>query len=302
MRFIDNYFYAPNLAQKIIIFALLPISFLYFLVATARRKCSIYRDFNIPIISIGNLIAGGSGKTPFLLEIAKKYEHIAIISRGYKRKSKGLIIVSNNGKILCDVKQCGDEAFMLAVELKNASVIVSENRVKGILEAKKLGAKIIFLDDGFRFNFKKLNIILSPKLEPYYKFCLPSGIYRENPFYKNARDLRLKEGLDYKRRVEIINESERMLLVTAIANAGRLREFLGKNIVGEIILGDHANFDLEALEREFRAKNATSILVTKKDLVKLANCKLEISQLVLKMEINNEILLNIDNYIKENLA
>ena len=89
MRFIDSYFYKPNFYQKVLSVLLLPISLLYFIAATLRRKFQRYIDFKIPIISVGNLVAGGSGKTPLLQELAKKYEDVAIVSRGYKRKSKG---------------------------------------------------------------------------------------------------------------------------------------------------------------------------------------------------------------------
>ena len=234
MRFIDRYFYKPNFLHICISIVLLPISIFYLIIATLRRKCAKYYDFKIPIISVGNLIAGGSGKTPFICEIARDFKSVAVISRGYKRKSKGLVVVSHNGEICATQEQSGDEAFLIALSLKNASVIVSKDRVAGILEAQKLGAKIIFLDDGFRFNFKKLNIILSPKLEPFFKLPLPSGIYRENPFAKG--DLNLKEGVDYTREVGIENATARMLLLTAIANPTRLDEFLPPNIIGKIFL------------------------------------------------------------------
>ncbi|MDE6886490.1 MAG: tetraacyldisaccharide 4'-kinase [Helicobacteraceae bacterium] len=301
MRFVDKYFYKPNFYHKILSFILLPLSLLYLLVATFRRKCARYYDFKIPLISIGNLIAGGSGKTPFLLEIAKDYENIAVISRGYKRKSKGLLIVSKNGKILSSQEQSGDEAYLLAKNLPNASVIVSKNRIKAILEAKKMGAKIIFLDDGFRFNFKKLNIILTPKLEPYFRLPLPSGLYRENPFYKNKNDLILKEGVDYIREVFIQNATDRMLLLTAIANPSRLDEFLPNNIIGKITLNDHSNFNLESISKKFYELNATSLLVTKKDEVKLKNCKIKLSILALKLNIDNQIKDKIKCYIESNL-
>lgn len=296
MRFIDRYFYKPNFLHFCISFILLPISLFYLIVATLRRKCAKYYDFKIPIISVGNLIVGGTGKTPFLCEIAKDFENVAVISRGYKRKSKGLLIVSKNGKICATQEQSGDEAHLIALTLKNASVIVSKNRVDGILEAQKLGAKVIFLDDGFRFNFKKLSIVLSPKLEPFFKLPLPSGIYRENPFAKG--DLMLKEGVDYTREVGIENASARMLLLTAIANPKRLDEFLPQGVIGKILLRDHAVFDLAFLRAEFRRTGATSLLVTRKDFVKLQQCELPLSILTLKIHIDSAILARIKEYVE----
>ena len=297
MRFIDRYFYAPNIYQKILSFLLLPVSILYFVAATLRRKLQRYIDFGIPIISIGNLVAGGSGKTPVLQELAKKYENVAVVTRGYKRKSKGLIVVSQNGEMKASQEASGDEAYMLALSLPNASVIVCKNRKLGIMKAKELGAKVVFLDDGFRFNFKKLNIILVPQLKPYFRFTIPSGIYRENPFYKNPKDLFLEEGIDYKREVSVQNQTRRILLVTAIANPIRLDSFLPDNIIGKITLSDHARFDLESIKKEYKRLNATSLLVTKKDLVKLYHCKLPLSVLVLQIRINSDIEDKIKNYI-----
>lgn len=296
MRFIDRYFYKPNLLHICISIILLPISLFYLIVATLRRKCAKYYDFKIPIISVGNLIVGGSGKTPFLFEIAKNFDNVAVISRGYKRKSKGLLVVSKNGEMCATQEQSGDEAYLIALTLKNASVIVSKDRVAGILEAQRLGAKIIFLDDGFRFNFKKLNIVLSPKLEPFFKLPLPSGIYRENPFAKG--DLMLKEGVDYTREVGVENATARMLLLTAIANPSRLNEFLPKGVIGKILLKDHAVFDLEALRAEFKRKGATSLLVTRKDFVKLQQCDLPLSILSLKIHIDSPILARIKAYVE----
>lgn len=296
MRFIDRYFYKPNLLHICLAFILLPISLFYLIVATLRRKCAKYYDFKIPIISVGNLIVGGSGKTPFLCEIAKDFDNVAVISRGYKRKSKGLLLVSKNGEICATQEQSGDEAYLIALTLKNASVIVSKDRVAGILEAQKMGAKIIFLDDGFRFNFKKLSIVLSPKLEPFFKLPLPSGIYRENPFAKG--DLMLKEGIDYTREVGVESPTARMLLLTAIANPARLDEFLPKGVIGKILLKDHAVFDLEALRTEFKRTGATSLLVTRKDFVKLSDCDLPLSILSLKIHIDSRILTRIKEFVE----
>ena len=84
MRFFDKYFFRPSFLHILLSILLLPISLMYLFVSIIRRKCQRYYDFEIPIISVGNLIAGGSGKTPFIKEIAACYENVAIISRGYK--------------------------------------------------------------------------------------------------------------------------------------------------------------------------------------------------------------------------
>ncbi|WP_120851509.1 tetraacyldisaccharide 4'-kinase [Helicobacter pylori] len=295
--FLERYFYDPTLLQKGLIFALYPFSLIYQGIATLKRKTAKKHDFKIPIVSIGNLIAGGSGKTPFILEIAPRYQEVAVVSRGYQRDSKGLVVVSVKGNILVPQKTAGDEAYLLALNLKQASVIVSEKRELGVLKALELGAKIVFLDDGFRFNFNQFNALLKPKVPPYYPFCLPSGLYRESiKSYKEAH-LVVTEDEDYKRITSIAHPTKRMLLVTAIANPSRLDAFLPKEVVKKLYFRDHAPFDLELLEKEFYQNNATSLLVTLKDLVKLQDCKLPLSVLDLKLEICPKVLEEIDRYI-----
>ncbi|GAA8970735.1 tetraacyldisaccharide 4'-kinase [Helicobacter pylori] len=295
--FLERYFYDPTLLQKGLIFALYPSSLIYQFIATLKRRIAKKHDFKIPIISIGNLIAGGSGKTPFILEIAPRYQEVAVVSRGYQRDSKGLVVVSVKGNILVPQKTAGDEAYLLALNLKQASVIVSEKRELGVLKALELGAKIVFLDDGFRFNFNQFNALLKPKIPPYYPFCLPSGLYRESVNSYREAHLVVTEDKDYKRITSITNPTKRMLLVTAIANPSRLDAFLPKKVVKKLYFRDHAPFDLELLEKEFYQNNATSLLVTSKDLVKLQDCKLPLSVLDLKLEICPKVLEEIDRYI-----
>lgn len=299
MRFIDSYFYQPNFWQKCLSIALLPISVFYGVSATLRRVLGWafgVRDFGVPIISVGNLVVGGSGKTPFIIEVAREFNDVAIISRGYKRQSKGLVVVSHRGEIVCKQAEAGDEAFLIAKSLPNTTVIVCKNRVKAIEEAINLGAKCIFLDDGFRFAFKKLNILLKPKLSPYFPFVLPSGIYREMPYLYKYADLLILEGRDYDREVFVSNPTQRMLLLTAIANPSRLEEYLPA-VVGKIFLSDHSRFDEEFLCTEIEKHSATSLLVTTKDEVKLQDMPFNLSVMRLKLRIDSEILRQIRDYI-----
>ncbi len=299
MRFVDSYFYRPNFFQKCLSIVLLPISILYGVSATLRRvlsKAFGLRDFGVPIVSVGNLVVGGSGKTPFIIEVAREFDNVAVISRGYKRKSKGLLVVSHNGEIVCKQVEAGDEAFLIAKSLPNATVIVCKNRAKAIEEAKNLGAKCIFLDDGFRFAFKKLNILLQPKLSPYFPFVLPSGIYREMPYLYKSADLLVLEGRDYDREVVVENQTQRMLLLTAIANPSRLEEYLPA-VIGKVFLSDHSRFDEGFLRAQIDKHNATSLLVTSKDEVKLQDMGFELSVLRLKLHIDSQILRQIREYI-----
>ncbi|MFG5142363.1 tetraacyldisaccharide 4'-kinase, partial [Campylobacter lari] len=104
MTWLDRYFFKPNFLQKTLAFLLLPFSFLYMIIAILNTKFKKELDFNLPIISIGNLTLGGNGKTPICKAIATEFENCFIILRGYKRQSKGLIIVKHKDEILCDIK------------------------------------------------------------------------------------------------------------------------------------------------------------------------------------------------------
>lgn len=283
------------------IYLLLPLSCFYCCISYIRRKLSPTLDFGIPIVSIGNLVVGGSGKTPFLIHIAQALPHlkIGVVSRGYKRKSKGLVVVSEFGKILCSQQDAGDEPYLIAKTLKNASVIVCKKRKEAIFQAKEMGCDVILLDDGFRFKYKKLNLLLRPKLEPYYPFCLPSGMYREwSKSYEEA-DMIVKEGEGYVREVGVENPTERMLLLTAIANPMRLDEFLPQ-VVGKVYYPDHSDFSPQELKEKIEEYNATSLLVTSKDYVKLEKMDLPISLLALRLRVEEGIIEKIKNYIKEN--
>ncbi len=234
------------------------------------------------------MIVGGSGKTPVTLELAKRYKSVAIILRGYKRASKGLVVVSKNGEIKSDIKSSGDEAMLYATTLKNSTVIVSEDRIKAIKKAKELGSKIIFLDDGFsKFSIKKFDILLKPnqKLLP---FCLPSGAYRFPPFFYRYADLILEEEKDFIREVVIENPTKNMIFLTAISKPKRLDKYLPKDIV-KITLPDHSDFSKEFIEEILKKYNPTSILTTTKDEVKLKKYNLTLSILRLKIKFTKQI-------------
>ena len=98
------------------------------------------RQFNLPIISVGNLVLGGSGKTPtieYLIRLLSKNYKIAVLSRGYGRKSKGFIIADSNS----DTNLIGDEPMQYYRKFKNIIVSVDSNRVRGVNKLIKLNSK-----------------------------------------------------------------------------------------------------------------------------------------------------------------
>jgi len=171
---------------------LAPLSLLYTFIVCLKRLFAKPQKFKIPIISVGNLTLGGSGKTPLVRALFKEFNprlKTCIILRGYGRKSRGLLEVALDGRILCDVGQSGDEAMEYALFLRGANVIVSEDRAAGILRAQTLGFELVILDDGFsKFNISKFDILLRPQSVPKLPFCLPFAAYRYPPFFYKFAD------------------------------------------------------------------------------------------------------------------
>jgi len=294
---IEEYLFFPNNFQKLISFLLIPLTFIYMLIILIKRAMAKQIEFGIPIISVGNIIVGGSGKTPVAIKLASNYENACVILRGYGRASKGLFVISHNGKILEDVKTSGDEAMLLANSLPKATIIVSENRIKAILKAKELGCQIIFLDDGFsKYTISKFNILLRPKDEPTNIFCLPSGGYREPKGFYAQADIEMVEGKDFKRIITIKKDGktcqlpEKTILLTAISKPKRLLEYLPKN-TKMISFPDHYTFTKEDIDKIQEENSDYAIVTTGKDFVKLR--EFNIKNLYL-MDLDIEFDKNID--------
>ena len=189
---IERNLYDPSPAWLALGVILAPLSLLYTLIVCLKRLFAKPQKFKIPIISVGNLTLGGSGKTPLVRALFKEFSgklKTCIILRGYGRKSRGLLEVALGGRVLCDVRQSGDEAMEYALFLRGANVIVSEDRAAGILRAQTLGFELVILDDGFsKFNISKFDILLRPQSAPKLPFCLPFAAYRYPPFFYKFAD------------------------------------------------------------------------------------------------------------------
>jgi len=290
---VEKYFYNPNFFQKLLSILFLPLSYLYCLIMWLRFKSKKVSDFDIKIISVGNLSVGGSGKTPLVTALAMRYKNTAIILRGYGRDSKGLYVVRDVNEIRCDVKTSGDEAMIYAHKLPHAIVIVSEDRKKAILKAKEMGAKILFLDDAYsKHDIKKLDLLID--VQSVNSSCLPSGPFRERLWSgKNATVL--KDGIDFKRVVELKDKKEKMSLITAIARPQRLDEFLPE-VLTKNYFEDHHSFTKDELQDVLKRDNSDSLLVTYKDFVKVEAFGLPLSLLDLHVEVKEEVFKLIDNY------
>ncbi len=284
---VERYFYNPSTFQKLLSILLLPLSWLYCFGMYVRFQLQKEKDFGIDIISVGNLNVGGSGKTPLVTALAKEYEDVAIILRGYGRKSHGLYVVKNRDKILVDVQISGDEAMIYAEKVPNAIVIVSEDRKEGIEKAKEMGAKQIFLDDAYsKHKIKKRDIIID--VESKNSACLPSGPFRER-LWKSTNRRVIYEDVDFKRHVTLKNSTKKMVLVTAIARPERLDAFLPM-VIAKYYFHDHYSFNKEELLEIIEKEDADSLLVTYKDFVKIKSFGIPLSLLDLDVEVNASLL------------
>lgn len=178
---------------------LYPFSILYGLVVWLRNK--LYDvgllsgvRFSLPVISVGNLSVGGTGKTPhieYLLRLLQYEYRVATMSRGYKRKSHGFILAGKDSSAL----EIGDEPAQFLYKFPETAVSVCEDRMTGIPEllSRRPDTDVILLDDAFQHRSVKpgLNILITDYSRPFYKdFILPFG--------------RLREGRSAYRRADII--------------------------------------------------------------------------------------------------
>lgn len=167
-------------------FLLLPFSWLFGLITSLRNVLydkGIFKAYQSPLktIVIGNLQVGGSGKTPmtaYLYELFHTQYHIAILSRGYGRKSSGLIEAMPDST----AETIGDEPLWYYRQLKNARVVVAEKRQVGLQYLESCDTQLVLLDDAYQHRAVKANVylMLSEYSKPYYQdYPMPYGRLRE---------------------------------------------------------------------------------------------------------------------------
>ncbi len=177
---------------------LYPFSIIYHIITAIRNKLFDIgllqqKKFDIPIIGVGNLNTGGTGKTPHVAYIAKLLQKhnidVASLSRGYGRKSKGYIL-ANKEHTSYDI---GDEPFELYNHIENINVAVCENRINGVEELiKSVNPDAIILDDNFQHRYvkPKLQILLTSYNDFFYDdYILPAGNLRESSVGASRADI-----------------------------------------------------------------------------------------------------------------
>jgi len=150
----------------------------------------VFKSEKLPctVISIGNITAGGTGKTPMTIYIAELMKDfglsVAVVSRGYKGKAEKTGGIVSNGKKLCmNAADAGDEPCMIAARLKDIPVIIGQNRfLAGSVAVKQFNPDVIILDDAFQHLQiqRDINLVLLDNDLPFgNKHLLPRGILRE---------------------------------------------------------------------------------------------------------------------------
>lgn len=256
-------------------------------------------SFALPVICVGNITAGGTGKTPHVIYLAEKlaaHTRVAVLSRGYLRKSRGFRHVTSEST----TTEAGDEPLLMAHCLPQAAVYVDRNRVNGIREIMRAEPRTgaVILDDGFQHRAVKagMNILLTDWQRLMTRDrLLPLGMLREQKgAVKRAGIIivtKVPPGttpvqtagvtgelmaagfagaiyfttLIYGRLKHIFNETEReitpstsILLVTGIASPQPMADYLG-TITGNITrisFPDHHKYTIGDLERITRAYDA----------------------------------------------
>jgi tetraacyldisaccharide 4'-kinase len=169
------------------------LDLLYAQAAAARRRWherhpESQRRLQQPVISIGNLSVGGTGKTPLVAAVARlllaRGERPAILSRGYGRRLRdvGVVVVSDGRRVCASLESSGDEPLMLANAIPDAIVAVCEDRhLAGSLAERQLGATVHVLDDGFQHLAlaRDLDVLVTSPGEITHGRVLPFGRLRE---------------------------------------------------------------------------------------------------------------------------
>jgi tetraacyldisaccharide 4'-kinase len=263
----------------------------------------------VPIISVGNITVGGTGKTPFVIWLAKKmlphYKMIVVISRGYGRKSKGMLDVSD----FREPQKFGDEPCLIAVSVPSLKVIVSEDRKIAVRYAqKKYQADLIILDDAFQHRSveRDVDIVLLNTKEKFKgNFPIPSGTLREFRHNIKRADIIIETNSAAEKNIElpILNKEtfksksilnlllnsrfeavgkisdlrrEKVIAFSGIAHPENFKNYLkDSDIVIESYFSyrDHYQYVFEDVKNMIGAaelKECKKILCTEKDMIKIS--------------------------------
>lgn len=292
----------------------LPIGYIYGAITSLRNfffRVKILKKYQPPVftLSVGNLQVGGTGKTPhveYLIELLKN-EEIAVLSRGYGRKTKGFLQADDKSS----PKTVGDEPLQIFSKYKNkVKVYVCENRPKGVLEIIKLSTPtVILLDDAYQHQYisPHLSLLLTTFEQPFTEDkMLPAGRLREFRQNANRADAiivtkslqisaneskallisEIRKYFDERKPIffsnfryetvvpygeKVFDTSAATVLISGIANPELFERHATKNftVINQYQFKDHYIFS-ESIIAELLAKHGkVQYLTTEKDFVKI---------------------------------
>lgn len=292
---------------------LFPFSVLYGIVVYLRNRLydrGVFKSksYETPVISVGNLSVGGTGKTPMievLIALLRNTHKVAVLSRGYKRKSQGFVLANANSK----VEDLGDEPFQISSKFSDVTVAVDVDRQNGIaILERDIKPDVILLDDAFQHRKVKpgLSILLTSFNDLYASdWYLPTGNLRDsrreaeradiiivtkNPSdSEEAQHLKIKNKLNPKPNQRMLFSylvydtvlqgngplkgiadllDKKVTLVTGIADATPLMNFLNESGISfdHLRYKDHHDFTEQDLEV---IKSRSNLLTTEKDYMRL---------------------------------
>jgi len=275
-----------------------------------------------PVVSIGNISVGGSGKTPFVIALGEllKQHGIAfdVLSRGYGRSSTEIAVVDTNGS----PAQFGDEPLLIARKLQVPVIVGADRYQAGLLAEQKFTSKLHLLDDGFQHRrlHRDFDIVLLPA-EDQADSLLPIGRLREPiaalnradaivVFEQPAQALKAKRIWSAQRRVELSPIGGWPMAFCGIARPEQFfgsLEALGQKIALTMTFTDHYRYGELDIEDLLRLKNeicADGFITTEKDFINLGTLSSQLSplrtaQLRIELESPEQLLMELLKTIEE---
>lgn len=306
-----------------------------------ERRPSSRARLGRPVISVGNMVVGGSGKTPVVAALAElltaRGHRPAILSRGYRRRSTDLVVVSDGTGPRVPVDESGDEPQMLARDLAGVPVVVAADRAHaGRVAIERFDSTVLILDDGFQhLQLERTVDLLVLSSADLRETVLPSGRLREPLSAARMADAVLvygsaAEAQQVAKAVGVaraygvstrylplrplsgsgtLPASTRIAAVAGIARPERVFDALrqqGHAIVQERVFPDHHWFtaaDVRDVERAAQASGAGCVVTTAKDAVRLDRLRdvMTLQWAILPMRVSIEPGAEFEEWLRQRL-
>jgi tetraacyldisaccharide 4'-kinase len=275
-----------------------------------------------PVVSIGNISVGGSGKTPFVIALGHLLTDRGIpfdvLSRGYGRTSTEITVVDPNGS----PAYFGDEPLLIAQKLQIPVIVGSDRYQAGLLAEKKFSGRLHLLDDGFQHRrlHRDFDIVLLPA-EDEAGVLLPMGRLREPlSALKRADAVVLPDSPDRQGRSKNLWQARRVIelpaargKMIAFSGIGRPKQFLdavkssNSELAGTITFRDHHRYDQGDIDRLLALRKQTSsdsFITTEKDVINLGPLSHQLSPLLkaklrIELESPQQVILEIIRTVEQ---